>query len=292
MDSVILLLVIIISLVSYHAFKNPLFYERYVFHVDQILIGKEHHRMFSSGFLHGDYIHLGFNMIALYTFGVNVGEGFGLGYFLFIYLASLLAGSLFALYIHRNHGDYRAVGASGAISGVIYARIAMNPEGLIGFIFVPPFIPGWLFGVLFVLISIYGIQSQKDNIGHEAHLGGAIAGMLLAIVLKPSVLQENSFYIFLVLVPTVVFLYLLVQRPEMMHIDNFFQKEWKNLRSKSHSSYSNDSNNTSTSNRRSRRSPQSEAEELDALLDKVNRKGLDQLTEAEKARLEELSRKL
>ncbi|MGB1242356.1 MAG: rhomboid family intramembrane serine protease [Chitinophagales bacterium] len=292
MESAILLFVFIICLVSYQALKNSIFYEKYVFEVDSILIHKEHHRMLSSGFLHADWWHLGFNMIALYSFGISVGMAFGLPKFFFIYFASLLSGNLFALYIHRNHGGYRAVGASGAISGVVYASIALFPTSKIGLILIPPIIPAWLFGFLFLLVTMYGIKAQRDNIGHEAHLGGAITGMLLAIAIEPSVLVVHGFFIFIMLVPTFTFLYMVVRRPEMLHINNFFKKEWEYLRnSKGQQRSSNRPRSVEKSRRRSS-SPQTETEELDALLDKVNRNGLNSLTKVERSRLEYLSRKL
>lgn len=297
MESAILLFVIVICVVSYQAFKNLQFYEQYLFEVDAILGRKEYVRMFSSGFLHVNMMHLAFNMIALYSFGISVGIAFGLPKFFFIYFASLLAGNALALYIHRNHGSYRAVGASGAISGVVYASIALFPSSKIGLILIPPIIPAWLFGIVFLLVSMYGIKSQRDNIGHEAHLGGAVAGMLLAIAMEPSVLVAHSFFIFIMLVPTLAFLYMVVRRPEMLHVDNFFKTEIEHFRNRNRRQRSSnrprsDSRPHSSSSSKTYTDTQTETEELDALLDKVNRKGLDSLTEVEKMRLEELSRKL
>lgn len=289
MESAILLFVIVICVISYQAFQNRQFYEQYLFNVNAILVRKEYVRMVSSGFLHGDWWHLGFNIIALYSFGISVGAAFGLPKFFFIYFTSLLAGNALALYIHRNHGDYRAIGASGAISGVVYASIALFPQSKIGLILIPPIIPAWLFGILFLLISMYGIKAQRDNIGHEAHLGGAVAGLLLAIALEPSILVAHSFFIFIMLVPTLGFLYMVVRRPEMLYIDNFFKNEIEHFRNRQGKQRS---SNRSRSSAYTHHKVQTESEELDALLDKVNRKGLDSLTEVEKRRLEELSRKL
>ncbi|MEZ4885287.1 MAG: rhomboid family intramembrane serine protease [Chitinophagales bacterium] len=300
MESAILLFVIIICVVSYQAFKNLQFYEQYLFEVDAILVRKEYIRMVSSGFLHANLMHLGFNMIALYSFGISVGSAFGLPKFFFIYFVSLLAGNALALYIHRNHGGYRAVGASGAISGVVYASIALFPQSKIGLILLPPFIPAWLFGILFLMVSMYGIKSQRDNIGHEAHLGGALAGMLLAIAIEPSVLVAHSFFIFIMLIPTLFFLYMVVRRPEMLHVDNFFKTEIEHFRNRQGKQRSSNRPRQRSHTYTHRESPtippgstnQTEQAELDSLLDKVTRKGLDSLTEEEKKRLEDLSRKL
>ena len=143
--------------------------------------------LFSSGFLHTSWWHFGFNMIALTSFSWSLEMLFGVWKFLFIYFASLIGGGLLALYIHRNHGDYSAVGASGAISGVIMSSILLFPTVPIHFIFMPPElgVPGWFFGLLFILVSIFGIKKQIGNIGHEAHLGGAITGTTITLFFIP-----------------------------------------------------------------------------------------------------------
>jgi membrane associated rhomboid family serine protease len=159
-----------------------------MFETDGILVRKEYFRLLSSAFLHGSWLHLILNMAALYSFSFSVGYVLGVRNFLLIYFGSLLAGNLLSLYFHRNHGDYSAIGASGAVSGVIFASIAIFPESRMGIIFLPFQMPAWLFGTLFILVSIYGVKSSVGNIGHDAHLGGAIAGILLCICLEPRIL--------------------------------------------------------------------------------------------------------
>jgi len=114
-----------------------------------------------------------------------------LGYieFLLLYFVSLIGGSLLSLMVHSEHADYSAIGVSGAISGVILASIVLFPEGEISFVILPFSVKSWIFALLFIAISIWGIKSQSDNIGHEAHLGGGICGVLMTILLNPSVLS-------------------------------------------------------------------------------------------------------
>ena len=133
-------------------------------------------------------------------------------------MGSLVGGNLLALLFHRNNSSYRAVGASGAVSGVVYAAIAFFPGMELAFIFVPVPFPAWIYGIGFILYSLYGIGSQRDNIGHEAHLGGAIAGLLIAIGLEPSVMETNPLTIIYILVPAVVVLIVMLVKPGLLRI--------------------------------------------------------------------------
>src|SRR5664279_1898625 len=172
---IITLILIIVNIAfSYKGFTNETFFEGYKFEVDRILINKDYKRLVTSGFLHVSWTHLILNMFSLYAFSGSIESDLGGLQFLLIYFVSLVGGNLLCLFIHRNHGDYSAVGASGAVSGIIFASIALYPGMGIGFFGLPFSIPGWLYGILYVLYSIYGIKSGKDNIGHEAHLGGAL----------------------------------------------------------------------------------------------------------------------
>ena len=120
------LLLIFTGLTTYKGFSDFKFFEENLFEVDGILVHKEYKRIISSGFLHTSWLHFGFNMIALMSFSWSLELLFGYWKLLFIYFASLIGGNLLALFIHRNHGDYRAVGASGAISGVIFSSIILE----------------------------------------------------------------------------------------------------------------------------------------------------------------------
>ena len=148
--------------------------------------------MFSSGFLHVDWMHLGFNMYALYLFGDIVASLLGMPNFLIIYFGSLLAGSIYSLSYHKDEPYYSAVGASGAVSGIVYSSILLYPGMELYLFFIPIPIPGYIFGVGYLLYSIYGMKKQLGNVGHSAHLGGAIGGFAITLLLYPSLFATNK----------------------------------------------------------------------------------------------------
>ena len=224
------LLAVFILLTSYKGFQDKDFEEEYIFDVDRILIDKEYRRMLSSGFLHANWYHLLFNLVGLLSFSAEIEALFGIWKFLLLYFTSLIGGNLLALYVHRNHGDYRALGASGAISGVIFSSIILDPAGSISFIFIPIQFKAWWIGVAFVLFSIFGIKSQSGNIGHEAHLGGAIVGMLITVILYPIILQMHLWVFALLFIPSVLFIILIIRKPEVLLISNYFGKEFNKVK--------------------------------------------------------------
>ena len=271
-----IVLITLNCIISYKGFTNTLFMDGYKFEIDSILIRKDYIRLISSGFLHVSWIHHIFNMMSLYAFSGILEIQLGWLYFLLLYLVSLIGGNLFALYIHKNHGDYSAVGASGAISGIIFACIALYPGLGIGFFGLNFSIPSYIYGPLYILYTIYGIKSNRDNIGHEAHLGGALVGMLVALVLVPSAFLANYLTILLVLLPTLVFIYLIINKPEIMLIDSYYFKTDK----KQHYTIDHKYNENKVNKQK----------ELDNLLDKISKKGIQSLTQEEKKKLDELSR--
>ncbi len=269
-----LIIIIANGLASYKAFKDYGFYQSCTFRTDRILIAKEYKRLITSGFVHVSWTHLIFNMVSLYAFSGMLEESIGGVNFLLIYFGSLLGGNLFSLYIHRNHGDYSAVGASGAVSGVIFASIALFPGMDLSLILLDIPIPSWVFAILFVAISIRGIQSQRDNIGHDAHLGGGVIGMLISIMLYPRVLEFNPLVIALVMIPTIVFIYLIITRPEILILGSANKKP-----------------DYSTKDDRYNSLKKQKQVDIDSILDKISEKGIDSLTQEEKRILEDYSGK-
>jgi len=128
-----LILIVINGIVSYKGFTNPLFFDGYKFEVDRVLINKDYLRLLTSGFLHVNWGHLVFNMLSLYFFSGPIENNFSSFQLLLIYFTSLIGGNLLTLFVHRNHGEYSSVGASGAVCGIIFASIALFPGFGIGF---------------------------------------------------------------------------------------------------------------------------------------------------------------
>lgn len=264
-----LLIIGVTSIISYKGFASSSYYARLEFEVEKVLVYRDYKRLITSAFLHVNWQHFIFNMVSLLFFGFGLESELGPLKFLALYLLSAAGGNLLALIIHRKNPSYSSVGSSGAINGVIFAAIATFP-GLHIF-----FLPGWIFGVLFILFSIYAIRSGKQNIGHETHLAGALIGMLFAIVFKPSILQYNAIPLLLLFLPTLAFMIVIITKPQLLMVNNhwFLQKynytvdDYYNAKRQNHQ------------------------QELDRILDKINQQGINSLSRKERASLEEFSKK-
>ncbi|EAR12217.1 putative integral membrane protein [Polaribacter irgensii 23-P] len=204
-NQAVLLIIIANVLVSMKGLKDSAFLEKYKFQIGRIISG-EKIRLLTSGFLHVDYMHLGFNMYALYLFGDIVSGMMGIFNFLIIYFISLLAGNLYTLKYHRDEPYYSAVGASGAVSGIVYAAILLYPGMSLYLFFIPIPIPGYVFGLGYLLYSIYGMKKQIGNIGHSAHLGGAIGGFAFTLLLNPPLFALNKMMVILLSIPIILLL--------------------------------------------------------------------------------------
>lgn len=268
-------MLLVTGLVSYKGMTDPHFFARYSFQIDGILVHREYRRLISSGFLHTGWMHFIFNMLAMYSFSAPLESALGTASLLGLYFGSMIGGNLLALYIHRHHAAYTAVGASGAVSGMVFAVIALFPGMQLGLLFLPLHLPSWAFGLLYVLYCIYGIRSQRDNIGHEAHLGGGLIGMAIAIALFPQVLWINFVPVLLIAIPSIVFLYFIFTRPGFLLVDNPFKK----------------ARGITTVEDRYNAQKQSREKKLDALLDKIHNAGIESLSKEEKEELEKLSNK-
>jgi len=189
--------------ISLKGFDDRSFFERYKFNVGSIRRG-EQIRMFSSGFLHADTTHLFMNMFTLYFFADTVVNGLSNIYFIIIYIASLIFGNILSLYFHKDEYWYSAIGASGAVTGILYSAILLRPDMSLYMFFVPIPIPGYVFGIGYLLYSIYGMKNRIGNIGHDAHFGGAIGGYLITLILKPSLLETNLGYVALLAIPIII----------------------------------------------------------------------------------------
>jgi membrane associated rhomboid family serine protease len=201
--SILLFTIAITAIISFVAFNNQVIFEKYKFNVGAILNRKEYLRLLSAGFLHADFMHLLFNMMTLYFFGPVILEGFGAVGFIIIYIGSMLLGNIFSLFIYQKQPWYSAIGASGGVSGVLFAAIAMAPKMSLYLFFIPIPIPGFVFGLLYFGYSVYMMLNPKqwDNLGHAAHLGGAFFGLVYAIATQPEAALENSLFIGIMALP-------------------------------------------------------------------------------------------
>lgn len=203
LDSVTIIIIAANVVMSLKGFDDRLFFEKYKFNVGSIKRG-EQIRMFSSGFLHVDTTHLLFNMITLYFFAGYVIGPLGTYNFLIIYFASLIFGNLLSLYFHKDEFWYTAVGASGAVTGVLYSAILLDPGMSLYMFFIPIPIPGYVFGVGYLLYSIYGMKNRIGNIGHDAHFGGAVGGYAVTLILMPSLFKTDLGHIGLLAIPIII----------------------------------------------------------------------------------------
>ena len=268
-----ILIMVVTVIFSAKAFTNRTLFARYAFDVERILVHRDYKRLVTSGLLHVSWLHLIFNMLTLHAFAGSLAMIVTWWQFLIIYLGSLVGGNLFALLIHKNHGDYTAVGASGAVSGLIFASMVIMPGMAIQLMGILT-LPGWLYTLVFVGVSIYGIRSRRDNIGHEAHLGGGLIGMLIAIAMWPGQVIYNYVPILLITLPTIALILFIVKRPDALLVQNLFFRN--------HHNYTvDDRYNISKRNRQ---------EEIDRILEKIHKKGMGSLTRQEKQTLKEYSK--
>lgn len=201
------------ALISIKGFDDYHFKEKYLFNIAAIHKG-EYLRFFTSGFLHANFTHLLFNMLTLYFFAGLVVERLGVVSFLLVYIGSLLGGNFLSYVFHKNEYHYRALGASGAVTGVLFSFILLEPNADLYLLFVPLPIDAWVFGLLYLGFSIYGMKKQLGNIGHDAHFGGAVVGYVLTIILAPYLLQTSLSTILLLAVP-IVALFVLMQQKQI-----------------------------------------------------------------------------
>ncbi|AJH15676.1 rhomboid family intramembrane serine protease [Myroides profundi] len=202
-STITLILLGLNGLVTYKGLNDFSFFNKYCFDINQINRG-ERYRFITSGFLHVDWMHFAFNMLTLYFFADIIIHVSGVLYFLIVYIASLLVGNILTYQFYKNQPHYRAVGASGAIMGVLYASIMLNPSMSLYMFFIPIPIPAYMFAVGYLLYSLYGMKKNNDGIGHTAHIGGALAGLILIVLKYPILIQTEFKLIAILLIPVLI----------------------------------------------------------------------------------------
>lgn len=267
MENIILYAIIGLTIfISMRGFSDLNFFERFLFSTFAIKRQKEFIRFVSSGFLHADWFHLGMNMFVLYSFGSNVIIA-GWDKFLVLYAASLVGGNVLSYIVNASRSeDYKAIGASGAVSGIVFASIAINPQSEIMFLLLPVPIPAWIYGIAYIAYSIFGMSKKYDNIGHEAHLGGAITGLLLTLAYYPMLFVLEPLIIGLLLGVAVLVLLGIIFQPQLFGMAPRYTL--------------------------TRAEEYSLVNEWNYLADKANRLGEHALSEREKLRMKEIDKKL
>lgn len=192
-----LIIIAVTAITSIKAFSDQELYNKFIFAPNYMSRTNEWHRFFTYGLLHGDWGHLIFNMFAFYSFGQLVESTFSTLYpmtgkwiYLALYVSALPLSSLVDYFQHKNNSRYMAVGASGAVSAVIFASILIHPQGGIMIFPVPFAIPAYIFGPLYLAFCVYMARNSNDNIGHVAHFYGAVYGLIFTIIAIPGILQS------------------------------------------------------------------------------------------------------
>lgn len=189
MLSITIIILILTCVISFTAFSNQKVIDDLIFYPPAISQRNQWYRFVTNGFIHADIGHLAFNMFSLYMFGEYVERYFsalfderGKTFFLLMYITGLIVCLIPTYMQNRNNYHYRSLGASGAVSAVVFAGIFLDPTIKIGLLIIPPIIPGFVFGPLYLLLSVYMSKKGGDNINHSAHFWGAIWGIAFVII--------------------------------------------------------------------------------------------------------------
>jgi membrane associated rhomboid family serine protease len=285
------LVIAITCWVSFLGFRDPSFKAKLIFWPEAILAWGQYYRLITSGFLHLNGYHLAMNMVSLYFFGPLIESVCGPAQFLTIYFGAILGGSLLALYVHRYH-DYRALGASGGVAGIIFAHILLFPGGSINLYFVFG-VPAWLFAIVYLAGSFYAMQRGMTNVGHDAHLGGALVGLFTAAAFHPSAIRYNPWWFGGITAATVLLFIYMARNPLFLPMEglDFAKAKLRPARRPNRFSIRH------IFNFARRQSPTAAGpsgppeRQIDALLRKISESGFDSLTKEEKETLNEVSNK-
>lgn len=274
---VTLLILVVTGVVTWQGLRRPDVMERLIFRPDLILGAKQWHRMLSSALLHADWWHFGFNAFAFLMFGSVLEARHGVPLLVLVYAGSIVGGSALSLVLHR-HEAYAALGASGGVSGVVFAATFFHPGMGVGLMFLPIYAPAWIAALVFIAISFFGTRHRWGNIGHDAHLGGALAGLGIAMALDPAQVLASDWRIGAVVGASLLSLVMLVKFPQGVGGRRLIgvAREYKgNLRYQDYDL---------ARERKARRA------RLDALLDRISQRGIDSLSADERRELDELSK--
>lgn len=194
MDSITVIIVVISVAASLYAWNKPEILHKWIFNPYTVRSRKEYWRFITSGFIHQDYMHLFFNMFTLYFFGSVIeqyyaavfGPTTGIIYYVVLYLVAIVVSDITTYVKHKNDPSYNSLGASGGVAAVVFSAIMFDPTSNIYLFAIIP-IPGFILGALFIIYSYQRSQQMRDRINHDAHLFGALFGVVFTIALEPNV---------------------------------------------------------------------------------------------------------
>jgi len=195
--SITIILIILTVAASIYSWNHQDIYQKWMMNPYAVVHKNQYYRLITSGFIHNGYVHLAFNMITLYFFGDVIEQifkyyygGAGTFYYLLLYFLGMVIADLPTLFKNRNNPNYNSLGASGAVSAVVFSSILFNPTAKIC-LFLPLLcLPGFIFGTLFILYSYFQGKRMADNINHDAHLYGALFGVIFSIAIEPGVIMS------------------------------------------------------------------------------------------------------
>ncbi|MGY3052664.1 membrane associated rhomboid family serine protease [Pedobacter sp. UYEF25] len=183
------LIFVFTMITSLYAFYDHTIYGKFMMHPYSVSRGNKVYTLITSGLIHGDWMHLFFNMFTFYAFAFTLERLIGSWQFGLLYFVSLILSDLPTVFKNKDNFHYNSLGASGAISAVLFSYILFNPLSKIYLFFIPIGIPAIIFGVIYLVYCAYASKHSRDNVNHDAHLFGALTGLIFTIIFVPGILQ-------------------------------------------------------------------------------------------------------
>jgi membrane associated rhomboid family serine protease len=175
---------------SLMAFSNENLYGKLILNPYDVSRGRRVYTIITSGLIHKDWNHLFFNMLSYYFFAFQLEAILGHWQFALLYFLTLILSDLPSIQKHKEDMWYNSLGASGAISAIIFSYIMFDPKASMGLLFIPIPIPAYIFGILYLVYCHFASKHARDNVNHDAHLFGALSGIIITIALNHNVVNE------------------------------------------------------------------------------------------------------
>jgi len=175
---------------SLYAFYDHAIYGKFMLHPYSVSKGHKVWTVITSGLIHADWMHLFFNMFTFVAFAFTLEQLLGSFKFGLLYFLALILSDLPTIFKHKDHFNYNSLGASGAISAVLFSFILFSPMSKITVLFIPVGIPAWIFGIIYLIYCAYASRNSRDGINHDAHFFGALTGLIFTIIFVPGILQN------------------------------------------------------------------------------------------------------